>query len=100
MKELISLPSGEGFGLNGNILETNIINLSVVIAIVVSFGGDALRSLLENRRQSILTTLEQADRRAKEAEERLQEAKSRLQLAQKRGVRSVTKGKRRRRENG
>ncbi len=85
MKELFSLPSGEGFGLNGNILETNIINLSVVIAIVVSFGGDALRSLLENRRQSILTTLEQADRRAKEAEQRLQEAKNRLQLAQRRG---------------
>jgi hypothetical protein len=43
MKGLIflasSLSQGEGFGLNGNILETNIINLSVVVAIVVSFGG-------------------------------------------------------------
>ena len=89
MKELIfltsSLSQGEGFGLNGNILETNIINLSVVVAIVVSFGGDALRTLLENRRQSILTTLQEADRRAKEAEQRVLEAKSRLEMAQRRG---------------
>jgi F-type H+-transporting ATPase subunit b len=93
MKEFVSLPSGEGFGLNGNILETNIINLSVVIAIVVSFGGDALRSLLENRRRSILTTLEQADRRAREAEEKLIEAKSRLALAQQRGNEIRLQGK-------
>lgn len=93
MKEFVSLPSGEGFGLNGNILETNIINLSVVIAIVVSFGGDALRSLLENRRRSILTTLEQADRRAKEAEEKLLEAKNRLALAQQRGDEIRVQGK-------
>ena len=93
MKEFVSLPSGEGFGLNGNILETNIINLSVVIAIVVSFGGDALRSLLENRRRSILTTLEQADRRAKEAEEKLLEAKNRLELAQQRGDEIRLQGK-------
>lgn len=57
----------EGFGFNGNILETNIVNLSVVIGIVVSFGGDALRSLLENRRQTVLATLEQANQRAQEA---------------------------------
>ncbi len=72
------LPLGEGFGFNGNILETNIINLSVVIAIVVSFGGDALRSLLENRRQSILKTLQQADERAKEAQEKLLKAQNQL----------------------
>ena len=36
------LPFGnEGFGFNGNILETNIINLSVVLGVVISFGGDA-----------------------------------------------------------
>ena len=32
---LTNFPLGEGFGFNGNILETNIINLSVVIAVVV-----------------------------------------------------------------
>ena len=45
---------GNGFGFNTNILDTNIINLSVVIFIVVSFVGDALKALLENRKNAIL----------------------------------------------
>ena len=73
----------EGFGFNGNILETNILNLSVVLGIVVSFGGDALKALLENRRQTVLSTLEQANQRAKEAKHRLEEAITQLELAEK-----------------
>ena len=76
----------EGFGFNGNILETNIVNLSVVIGIVVSFGGDALRSLLENRRQTVLATLEQANQRAREAKQRLEEAASQLEFAHKKAA--------------
>jgi hypothetical protein len=34
--------SGHGFGFNTNILETNVINLAVVIAVVVSVVGDAV----------------------------------------------------------
>ena len=93
MKRLVVFPLGEEFGFNGNILETNIINLSVVIAIVVSFGGDALRSLLENRRESIVMTLQQADQRAKEAEQKLVDAKNRLQLAKRRGEEIRHQGK-------
>ena len=73
----------EGFGFNGNILETNILNLSVVIGIVVSFGGDALKALLENRRQTVLSTLEQANQRAKEAKQRLEEAITQLTAAER-----------------
>ena len=72
----------EGFGFNGNILETNILNLSVVVGIVVSFGGDALKALLENRRQTVLSTLEQANQRAKEAKQRLEAAVAQLELAE------------------
>lgn len=86
-----TMPLGEGFGFNGNILETNIINLSVVIGIVVSFGGDALRSLLENRKQIILNNLQQADQRAKEAQEKLQQAKTQLELAKIKLVKFVSK---------
>jgi len=67
---LSKLPLGTEFGFNGNILETNIINLAVVIGIVVSFGGDALRSLLENRRQTILNNLQEAEQRAQEAQQK------------------------------
>lgn len=81
-----NIPLGEAFGFNGNILETNILNLGVVLGIVVSLGGDTLRSLLANRKQTISNNLQQAEKRAKEARERLAEAKNQLDLAQKRAV--------------
>lgn len=76
-----NLPVGEGFGFNTNILETNIINLAVVVAVVFTFVGDALRSLLENRKQTVLNNLREADQRAAEAQEKLNQAKSQLELA-------------------
>jgi len=33
----VNLPLGEGFGINTNIFETNLINLAAVVAIVISF---------------------------------------------------------------
>ena len=82
MKQLMVFPLGEGFGFNGNSLETNIINLSVVIAIVVSPGGYALQ---KDRRKSILMTLQQADQKTKEAEQKLVDAKNWLEVATRRG---------------
>ena len=79
-----NLPLAEGFGFNTNILETNIINLSVVLSIVISLGGDALRSLLENRKQTILDNLREADQRASEAQEKLNQAQFQLENAEKR----------------
>jgi len=61
----------EGFGFNGNILETNIINLSVVIGVVVSLGGDALRALLKTRKETIFKNFEEAKQRSEEAREKL-----------------------------
>ena len=84
MKQLIVFPLGKGFGFNRTILDTNIINVSVGIAIVVSFGGYALRLLFENRRESIVMTLQQTDQRAKKAEPKLVDAKNWLQLAKRR----------------
>lgn len=79
---LMAFAPGEGFGLNTNILETNIINLSVVLGIVISLGGDAVRSLLENRKQTIVNNLREVDQRAQEAEEKLKQATTQLELAQ------------------
>ena len=81
-----NIPFGEGFGFNGNILETNILNLGVVLGIVVSLGGDSLRSLLENRKQTISNNLQQAEKRAQEAKERLAQAKFQLETAQKKAM--------------
>ena len=43
---LIYLPSAEGFGLNINILETNIINLSVVLGVLIYFGKGVCASCI------------------------------------------------------
>ena len=68
----------QGFGLNTNILETNILNLLVVLAVVFIFGGNALRGLLDNRKQAITTNLEEADKRAKQSQEKLAQLKNQL----------------------
>lgn len=76
-----TIPFGENFGFNFNILETNLINLVVVIGVVVSFGGNALQSLLNNRKQIILNNLDEANTKAKQAQEKLSKAKTRLETA-------------------
>ena len=80
------IPLGESFGFNFNILETNLINLSVVLGIVISFGGNALRSLLDNRKQTILNNLEEADKKATEAQEKLNKTKTQLEFAKKKAT--------------
>lgn len=87
------IPFGESFGFNGNILETNILNLGVVLGVVVSLGGDALRSLLENRKQTISKNLEQAEKRAREAKEKLAKAEEQLKSAQQKANDIKNQGK-------
>lgn len=76
----------ETFHFNTNILETNILNLSVVIGVVVSFGGDALRSLLDNRKQIILNNLQEAEQRANEAQEKLNKARKQLEISRQKSL--------------
>jgi F0F1-type ATP synthase membrane subunit b/b' len=52
-----------GFGFNTNLLETNVLNLRVVVRIVVKVVGESLRELLDQRRQTILSTLQEADKK-------------------------------------
>lgn len=80
---LLNLPLAEGFGINTNIFETNVINLAAVVAVVVSFVGKNLSSLLEERKKTIVGNLQEASQRAAEAQEKLEQAKAQLELAQK-----------------
>ena len=66
--------ASEGFGLNLNIFETNILNLAVVIFGLYKFLPGFLGKILERRRTSILSDLE-------EAEERLSQSKLALSKA-------------------
>ena len=78
------IPLRQGFGLNTNLLETNVLNLAVVIGVVIKVVGDSLRSLLEQRRRTILSTLQEADLKAKEANQRLEAAQRTLEEARSR----------------
>jgi F-type H+-transporting ATPase subunit b len=70
------------FGFNFDLIETNILNLAVVIGVVLYLGGDVLSSLLNDRKQKILGTLKSADERFLEAQQKLEEAKQKVLAAQ------------------
>nr|YP_009522003.1 ATP synthase CF0 subunit I [Abies concolor]YP_009522074.1 ATP synthase CF0 subunit I [Abies religiosa]APC92691.1 AtpF [Abies concolor]AXQ01076.1 ATP synthase CF0 subunit I [Abies concolor]AXQ01146.1 ATP synthase CF0 subunit I [Abies religiosa] len=81
MDSFISLsywPSAGGFGSNTNILETNIINPSVVLSVLIYFGKGVLSNLLDNRKQKILSTIQNSEELCKVAIDQLDKARVRL----------------------
>lgn len=71
-----------GFGINFNILEANVINLSIVIGILVYFGRGLLGKALSERRTLIETSIKDAERRKQEASVALAEQQQKLAQAQ------------------
>ena len=68
----------EGIGLNLDILETGLINILALIAILVYTGKDFLGSLLEERKTNIVQGVQDAEDRLNEANRRLDEAQKQL----------------------
>ena len=66
--------------LNTDILETNLINIAILVVVLVQFVGGALVTSLADRKQKILDNVNDAEKRLSEAKERLSEAN--IQLAQ------------------
>jgi F-type H+-transporting ATPase subunit b len=56
-----------GFGLNFNILETNLVNLSILLALLVYFGRNFLGKIMSERRSAIQLAIQEAERRQQEA---------------------------------
>nr|YP_010452245.1 ATP synthase CF0 B subunit [Ephedra breana]QXG16281.1 ATP synthase CF0 B subunit [Ephedra breana] len=77
-------PLAEGFGLNTNILETNIINLSVVFGILIFFGKGVLSNLLDNRKLKICQTIQNSEDLCNGAADQLEKARARLRDVEKR----------------
>ena len=73
--------ASEGFGLNFNLFETNILNLAVVIFGLYTFLPGFLGKILEKRRTSILTDLTDAEERLNQAKNSLSKAKEELSSA-------------------
>ena len=78
--------AAQGFGLNLNLFETNIINLAVVIFGLYKFLPGFLGSMLEKRRNVILSDLQDAEQRLEEAKNSLAEAKKELSAAEQKAI--------------
>nr|YP_010244434.1 ATP synthase CF0 subunit I [Festuca alopecuros]QTJ27992.1 ATP synthase CF0 subunit I [Festuca alopecuros] len=72
-------PSAGSFGLNTDILATNLINLTVVVGVLIFFGKGVLKDLLDNRKQRILSTIQNSEELRRGTIEKLEKARIRLQ---------------------
>jgi len=79
--QIFTLLANEGISLNTDILETGLINILVLLAILIYTGRDFLGSLLEERRTTIVKGVQDAEDRLSEAKKRLDEAQKQLNQA-------------------
>jgi F-type H+-transporting ATPase subunit b len=70
-----------GFSLNTNILDTNLINLAIIITVLFVFGRKVVGNTLKTRRENIETAIKSAEQRAKDAAEKFKEAQQNLDRA-------------------
>jgi len=75
------LAEHEGIGLNPDILETGLLNIIALVAILFFTGRDFLGSLLEERKTTIVKSVQDAEDRLNEAQKRLEEAQKQLNQA-------------------
>jgi F-type H+-transporting ATPase subunit b len=71
-----------GVGLNLDLIETNLFNLTLVLGFVIVFGRKVLTEILTERRATIETAIQDTEARQKEAASALEVAKKNLAQAQ------------------
>jgi F-type H+-transporting ATPase subunit b len=80
--EAVHAVESGGFGLNFNLLETNLINLSIIIGVLFYFGRKVLGNILGERRSRIEEEIREAEKRQKDAAAALADAQQKLAQAQ------------------
>jgi len=78
----LTLLATEGFGLNFNLFETNILNWAVVVFGLYKFLPGFLGKMLQKRREGILLELNDAEDRLLKATQALEKAKKDLSSAE------------------
>ena len=78
--------------LNFNPLETNLVNLAIVIGVLVWFLRGFLGGILDRRRQAILQELQEAESRLQKASDDFSKAKSDLAAAHQKADQIRTDG--------
>jgi F-type H+-transporting ATPase subunit b len=72
----------EGFGLNLDIFETNLVNLAILVGLLVYFGRKVLGKILSDRRAKIAQAISEAEDRQKKAAASFAEQQKNLAQAQ------------------
>lgn len=75
---IAELSSGKGFGFNPNFLESNVINIAILLSGVVYLGRNFLTSALESRQQKVAEAIQESEERLQQASKRLLEAEKQL----------------------
>jgi F-type H+-transporting ATPase subunit b len=75
------LAEEEGIGINFDILETGLLNILALLAILIYTGRDFLGSILEERKTTIVKSVQDAENRLNEAQKRLSQAQKQLNQA-------------------
>ena len=75
------LAEEESISLNLDILETGLLNILALLAILIYTGRDFVGSLLEERKTTIVKSIQDAEDRLSEAKKRLSEAEKQLNQA-------------------
>nr|YP_007517047.3 ATPase subunit I [Euglena viridis]AEY70819.3 ATPase subunit I [Euglena viridis] len=89
---LAFISEAEGFGINTDIFETNVLNLSVVIGVLIYYGRITLSDIIKSRKDSILKNLQEAETKFREAEENLAFAKKNFEMAKTKAEQIRTQG--------
>jgi F-type H+-transporting ATPase subunit b len=69
------------FGINTDILETNVINIIILVSVLFIVAGNALSEALRQRQIEIINGVEDSEKRLNDATNRLDEAKKQLSQA-------------------
>lgn len=71
-----------GFGLDLNILETNLLNLAILLGLLIFYGGKVLGNILTERRSQIAEAIQEAEERQEKAALALATEQEKLTQAQ------------------
>jgi F-type H+-transporting ATPase subunit b len=76
-----------GFGINFDILESNVINLAIVVGVLFYFGRGFLGKVLSDRRAAIEVAIKEAEERKQQAAAALADEQQKLAQAQQEATR-------------
>lgn len=85
--------ANHGLSINTNILDTNIINLAIVVGVLVWFLRGFLGGILQRRREAVLADLSDAEQRLAQATTALAAAQKELTQAQATAQTILTDGR-------